>query len=316
MNQYSKKYSEEDYIKKCNELNVEYVGNHKEKKKGTIIEYICPNHKDKGVQCTDWSHFKTQKRQCKYCYGRNQTTEGFHKRILNQNIEFLSEFQGVENPIKCKCNDCGNIWTCIRPMDLIRRNGCPTCGIINRANKKRKSQEQFEKDLFNYNPNIKVIGKYTGTHKPIKCKCLIDDYEWESYASNLLNGTAGCPKCNNSIGENNIINFMEKYNIKYETQYKFEDCKDIQPLKFDVYDLDNNIAIEFQGEQHYYPIDFSGKGEKYALEAFNSLRKRDKIKKDYCFSNNIPLICIPYTERDNVESFLIDTQYKNIINIA
>ena len=34
-------YTEEDYIKKCEELDVQFVSSHKELHKGTIIEYIC-----------------------------------------------------------------------------------------------------------------------------------------------------------------------------------------------------------------------------------------------------------------------------------
>ena len=119
-----KRYTENDYVNKCKELRVEYVGIHRENKKGTIIEYICPNHVDKGVQFTDWSHFKSQKKQCIYCSGRKRSTEEFYQMIKNKNIIFLSEYLGAEKPLICKCNKCGNIWTTNRPIDLIKRNGC------------------------------------------------------------------------------------------------------------------------------------------------------------------------------------------------
>lgn len=311
MNQFSNKYNEDDYKNKCIEFNVEYIGNHKEKKKGTIIDFICPQHKDKGIQSINWSHFKNKKCACSYCKGRGKTTEEFHTEIKNQNIIFLSEYLGCEKPLKCRCGDCGYIWTTNRPIDLKRRNGCPICGEKLKGLSRMKSQDEFESDLKNQNPNIKIIGKYQGSHKLIKCKCLIDNYEWESYGSNLLNGSAGCPICNNSIGENAIILTLEKWGYKYKTQYTFPNCKDKHVLKFDVYDVDNNILIEFQGEQHYYPIDFSGQGKDSAQEAFKQLQKRDNIKKKYCKDNNLSLICIPYWERDNVEDFLIK-QYEKI----
>ena len=37
----------------------------------------------------------------------------------------------------------------------------------------------------------------------------------------------------------------------------------------------------------------------------------DKIKTDFCNSNNIPLIRIPYWERDNLEIFLKNKFYEN-----
>lgn len=47
------KYTENDYINRCLELGMKYVGIHKEKKKGTMIEFICPKHENKGVQYCD-----------------------------------------------------------------------------------------------------------------------------------------------------------------------------------------------------------------------------------------------------------------------
>ena len=301
-----KKYTEQDYIDKCNDFNVIYIGNHKENHRGTMIDFICKKHKEKGVQSIDWSHFKDKKQACPYCFGKRNTNDA-QKLIKNKDIEFISEYYGSEKPVKCLCHKCNTIWTTNRPIDLFRRNiGCPVCANESRKKAKAKSQEQFEYELNKVNKNIKIIGTYKGTHKPIKCKCEIDGYEWESYASNLLNGSAGCPLCNMSIGENNVITFFTKLGINFDTQKTFKDCKDIGLLKFDVYDNDNNIAIEFQGEQHYFPIDFSGKGKDNAIKEYNLLQKRDNIKKEYCLNNNLKLVCIPYRERNNVDNYLLE----------
>ena len=57
--------------------------------------------------------------------------------------------------------------------------------------------------------------------------------------------------------------------------------------------------IEYQGEQHYKPVEFFGGREKLKLQQIN-----DDIKRTYCRVNNIPLIEIPYWEED-VKGFLI-----------
>ena len=75
-------------------------------------------------------------------------------------------------------------------------------------------------------------------------------------------------------------------------------------MKFDAYDIENNIAYEYQGQQHYYTIDFAGKGNEWAKDNFDINTKRDLIKVEYCKNNNIPLIRIPYWEYDNMEEFL------------
>jgi hypothetical protein len=66
-----------------------------------------------------------------------------------------------------------------------------------------------------------------------------------------------------------------------------ENCKDKQKLPFDFYLPNYNICIEFNGEQHYKPIKWFG-GEK----TLEGIKKRDKIKMEYCQNNNIPLIII------------------------
>lgn len=63
------------------------------------------------------------------------------------------------------------------------------------------------------------------------------------------------------------------------------------------YLTDYNLAIEYQGEQHYRPIDYFGGKEKFEVQ-----QKRDNIKRDYCKNNNINLLEIPYYK--NVEEEL------------
>lgn len=311
------KYTEDDYVLKCEELDNVYAGSYKTKK-ATIIKYICKRHADVGVQECDWAHFRLYKNSCPYCSGRYRTTSDAQKMVLNNNIIFTSEYIGSEKPIDCFCKKCGHSWTCNRPIDLFKRDGgCPVCALESKSQKRRKTQEDFEADVMSVNRNIKIIGKYTGTHKLVRCRCEHDGYEWESYPANILNGSAGCPKCNNSTGENNIIEFMVKNGVRYSTQKTFDGCTDVRPLRFDVYDEDNNIAFEFQGEQHYFPIDFSGNGYEYASQQFDMLQRRDKIKREFCNQNGITLLCIPYWERDNVEQFILNNlKIYNKENIA
>ena len=49
-----------------------------------------------------------------------------------------------------------------------------------------KTQEQYEKELFEVNPNLKVLGKYEGTTKSIRVQCKVCGYEWTRVARKLL----------------------------------------------------------------------------------------------------------------------------------
>ena len=70
-------------------------------------------------------------------------------------------------------------------------------------------------------------------------------------------------------------------------------------MRFDFYVVNKNIAIEYDGIQHFEPISFgTNKSETTKLEKLNAVRLHDNIKNDYCKNNGILLIRIPYTSTD------------------
>ena len=69
-----------------------------------------------------------------------------------------------------------------------------------------------------------------------------------------------------------------------------------------------NTCIEFQREQHYFPVDFSytptEKSKEMAIEKFLSGQKRNKIKEEYCKTNNIFLLKISYKDKKRIREIL------------
>lgn len=110
---------------------------------------------------------------------------------------------------------------------------------------------------------------------------------------------SGCPSCNESKGEKEISKFLDKYKITYKRQHKFEDCKNQYQLPFDFYIPLMRTAIEFDGIQHYQPIDYFG-----GLEAYNRLKINDEIKNNYCEDNYINLIRIKYDQENIIWELL------------
>lgn len=59
--------------------------------------------------------------------------------------------------------------------------------------------EEFVEKMKIINQNIQITDdEFKGMAKKIKCKCVIDDYEWEALPSNLVKNY-GCPKCAGNI---------------------------------------------------------------------------------------------------------------------
>lgn len=67
-------------------------------------------------------------------------------------------------------------------------------------------------------------------------------------------------------------------------------------LSFDAYIPKLKIAFEYQGKQHYEPIEYFG-GE----ESFKKQQYRDKIKKEISKKNNVKLIYVNYWEDITIE---------------
>ena len=102
-----------------------------------------------------------------------------------------------------------------------------------------------------------------------------------------------------SKGELCVKLWLEENNIEYIQQYTFDNCRDKQVLPFDFYLPTFNILIEYDGELHFYPIEYFGGQEKFERQ-----QRHDKIKNEYCEKNNIPLLRIPYYKYNNIEEEL------------
>lgn len=209
----------------------------------------------------------------------------------------LIEYKNNYTKIKIICPIHG-IFEQIPYAHTSNKSGCPKCGLEKSSKKQRLSYEKFiEKakiihgDRYDYS-----LVEYINAKTKIKIICPIHGV-FEQIPDNHLRKNYGCPKCKASHGENKIRILLKKNNILFEEQKRFKDCKNKLPLPFDFYIPSLNTVIEFQGEQHYTPMKYSNSKEKFIKTKIN-----DKIKKEFCISNNINFIEIKYNE--DIESIL------------
>lgn len=225
---------------------------------------------------------------------RVKNTEDYILELANisPHIKLIGDYINAKTPTQHYCKLHKVFWD-ISPSNALKGQGCSECCKNKQSLSLLKTHEQYILDLANVNPDIKVIENYIDAKTPILHKCLIDGFIWPIAPSNALSGK-GCPKCNESHGEKTVSRWLDTQYIEYVPQYTFDDCRDKQPLPFDFYLPKFNITIEYQGCQHYNPVEFFG-GQSY----LEYIQYHDKIKSDYCAKNNIQLICIPYWEDVN-----------------
>lgn len=292
--------SHDDYVYELSikNPNIEVVGQYVDCK--TKIMHHClihdiywetyPSNALKGCGCVECGKYKISNNFLK-------THSEYVKEleIENPNIVVLEKYINMRTPILHKCLIHKTEWV-VSPSTTLQGCGCPKCRGEKISEKQLKTHEQYVVELNISNPAIVVLEQYINTKTPILHKCLRDENEWYISPSNALMGY-GCPRCHESKGERKIRLWLEKHNIDYNFQYPFENCRDNKPLPFDFYLPNYNMCIEYDGKQHFEPIEHFG-----GQEAFEITVKHDNIKNEYCKDNGILLLRIPYFK--NVEEEL------------
>lgn len=137
-----------------------------------------------------------------------------------------------------------------------------------------------------------------------------EDLIWNAKIDNRIKGR-GCPYLKNSYGETAIRNLLKKLGIEFKCEYTFKDRKSPggHALRDDFALFKDNVlvaTIEYNGEQHYRPVDFNGHGVDEANLAFEKVQERDKFKTDYLKAHGIRQLIIPYWQFNEIESLVIE----------
>lgn len=127
-----------------------------------------------------------------------------------------------------------------------------------------------------------------------RCECDCGN-SFITSAHRLKQGNTTSCGCLVSKGENKIKEVLTTLGINFIQQYSFEDLADVGLLKFDFYLPQQNVLIEFQGEQHYKIVPHWG-----GKEGFEDRLKKDSMKRSYCLEKGIKLIEIPYWDYDKI----------------
>lgn len=242
---------------------------------------------------------------------KTKTHKEFAKEVhslVGEEYEIVGEYKKAKLKVGMKHVLCGTEYE-IEPNRFLRGTRCRKC-----FGYREIDTEVFKRDVYEIaKDEYEVLGEYYNNSTHILMKHNKCDHEYKVIPSSFYGGRR-CPYCYQSIGERRISDMLKRLDIEFETQKKFDECRNILPLPFDFY-IDSKILIEFDGRQHFGIVDFSGEGIEEATEQHMGVLKRDKIKNQYCIDNNVPLIRIPYWEIKHVEEIVLNIlNYYKIIN--
>jgi Zn finger protein HypA/HybF involved in hydrogenase expression len=229
---------------------------------------------------------------CPKCKGLNKTISDFIKisnEIHGEKYDYSQVIFGkMEDSVIIVCKKHGKFLQ--TPNGHInKKNGCPKCKGLNKTTQDFINESRLiHGNLYDYSKTEYVLAK-----KPLIIICNKHG-DFSQAPTHHLSGQ-GCPVCKSSKGEKKVTDILNKMKINFKHHHIF---KDFTNYEYDFFIPEKNLCIEYDGIQHFQPVNYFG-----GKEAFKTQQIRDKIKNEYCFKNNIKLIRISYIEKD-IENIL------------
>lgn len=304
----------ENFMKKANDIHDNFYNYSKSKyiKGSEKVCIICPEH---GEFWQTPHHHLHRKQGCPKCgkikqwdnRGRNCTNDFIEnaKEIHNNKYDYSKvEYNKSDEKVCIICPEHGEFWQ--TPNKHLMKRGCPKCkNNLIKLIKSSNSQEFIEKsktvhgDKYDYSKT-----NYINNSTKVCITCPIHGEFWQ-IPSNHLQGK-GCYICNgfNCNSEYRLYNSIKDYFNECEIIYQYKDKNMFNGLSIDIFLPKYNIAIEYQGTQHFYPSNAYG-----GFKTFIKQIERDEIKRDICLSNNITLFYFTYKKYTTPKNYFDKVYY-------
>lgn len=242
---------------------------------------ICPKHGE--FKQLPNNHLAGQ--GCPKCSGKFLSNDEFINRcneVHNFKYDYTdSIYMGSESIIKINCREHG-IFNQKASNHINMKQGCPKCAGV-----KNGSTDEFIEKSIIIHGNLYDYSevKYKNAKTPVKIICKKHGIFEQAPTKHL--SAQGCPVCKFSKGELFIMKWLKSKQFDFMCQYRFSDFH----LIFDFFIPSLNLIIEYDGVQHFRPVNFFGGNEKFKLQ-----KERDDLKNQYCVYKNINILRISYDQ--------------------
>ena len=170
-------------------------------------------------------------------------------------------------------------------------SGCPKCNDIRKHKQFAKTTEQFIEDAKKVHGDRYDYSKVDYYNKSTEVEIICPEHgSFFQVASIHLSGSS-CPKCllkNQTKLFNRLKESFPTEEIIFEYRAEW-----LQRLRIDIYFPKYNIGVEYDGAQHFIPVDKFGGEEKFKQTQF-----WDKKKNKICRDNGCILFRLPYTYKN------------------
>lgn len=235
---------------------------------------------------------------CSCGCARKEISDKLSINIIGETFGYLTVLEEYkdETPRKVKCIcKCGNVGIYIKTDVLSQYT--QSCGCLRIERTSSSNTKDWTNFINDY--DIEIISPYEKNKHGTwlwNCRCSCGKEFVTLPADVVSNKITSCGCAKMSSGERYVEKVLKEESISYKSQFYFDDCKDINPLPFDfaVFCEDKIKLIEFDGLQHFESIEWFGGDKEFVKRKYH-----DQIKNEYCKNNNVPLLRIKYSLKEN-----------------
>lgn len=219
---------------------------------------------------------------CPKCSGKvRKTLEDFihdAKKVHGDKYEYIGSYINAKTKIEIICPIHGSFMQ--TPTNHLSGNGCPKC-------KAEKLRKLFSSNINEFSEKGRIIhnneysyeySEYINNSIPLAITCPKHGVFYQ-IPHNHLQGK-GCPKCNESKLEKDVMQHLKEKDIEYIYQWHLPWNK---RYSLDFYLPQYDIGIECQGIQHFEDGHFKN-------ENLSEINKRDEYKYVSCKENGIDIL--------------------------
>jgi very-short-patch-repair endonuclease len=250
-------------------------------------------------------------RRCPTCHGTRRKSTAQYQAELDEKFgrgEYVVEGEYVDNktPVALRHTRCNGVWSPL-PRDALvvsRTNGCFHC-----FGTPALSQQAFIAEVQELvGDEYTVLGEYLGRATPILMRHEKCGHEWSIRPGNFVRPYGDrCPACNLgqrvSRGVRLIAHLLEAQGLAFEEEKTFPECRSRRGklMPFDFFIPELNLAIEYDGPQHFYAM--SDRGGQFGFER---RQENDADKTVYCQNAGISLVRLSYFREKYIHTDLIE----------
>ena len=277
-----------------------------ENNQGRCISEICPTTKNKIILICKLGHqwsmtfgnLKYKKQWCKKCFSQSQKNAliDAQKLALSKNGKCMStKYINNHSKLQWACKNNHIFHASFNKVSQGR--WCPYCS------KKVKHTIEIAQNIALQKLGLCLSSEYKNLKTNLLWQCK-KGHIWEATLNNIKNHKRWCPECKTSKSQKLLLDIIQNiFSYDIYNNYRGFDWLGYGKQKQEI-DIYIKLAIEYDGEQHFYPVRFGGISQDKAEKAFNKMLKLDSLKNEkiYQHPNDIKyFIRFNYMDKINIQ---------------